>query len=234
MENIGLIISITLTLMVFSYVVGDNPLFKIAEHMFVGASVAYVILVAWHLVLFPFFFQTVAEVEGSVWLKLPPALLCLLMVFKVRPSQSKSVNALGSISLAFLIGVGAALAIQGALFGTLLPQTTALATIDLNPSSPLYANAPQGSIFLHNDFWSNIVVVIGAIGTLFYFTFTYRPQGLLGNVREWFVNFWAGVGRLIILITLGALFSNTISARVALLLSRVQFLADSIQIVFNF
>jgi hypothetical protein len=37
------------------------------------------------------------------------------------------------------------------------------------------------------------------------------------------------MGRWVILITLGALFSNTVSARVALLVSRIQFLADGVQ-----
>jgi hypothetical protein len=226
METIGLALSMALTLMVFSFIIGDNPLFKLAEHIFVGVSVAYVILVGWHLVIAPFFFLGISSDGYTLLLKLPPAFLCLFLIFKVRPNPSGVENLLGSISLAFLIGIGAALAIEGALFGTLLPQAAETAAINLNPSSAAYANAPGGNVMLHNDFWSNIVVVIGVVGTLFYFTFAYRPQKYLGGLREGFVNFWAGIGRLIILITLGALFSNTVSARIALLLSRVQFLVD--------
>ena len=228
METIGLLISMALTLMVFSYIVGDNPLFKLAEHIFVGVSVAYVVLVAWYGVVAPFFLTSLSD-GGGLWMKLPPALLCLLLIFKVRPSRSGVTNALGSIALAFLIGVGAALAIEGALFGTLFPQTLTAASINLNPAAPAYADAPEGKFYLHNDFWSNVVGVIGTVGTLFSFTFAKNKQKYLGGFREGFVNFWAGIGRLIILITLGALFSNTVSARIALLLSRVQFLAAGIQ-----
>lgn len=228
MESVGLIISMVLTLMVFSYILGDNPLFKLAEHIFVGVSVAYAIIVAWHLVIVPFFTADGTGIEGSLLMKLPAALLCLLLIFKVRPTTSPVANAFGSITLAFLIGLGAALAIEGALFGTLFPQVAVTAGIDLRPSTA-YQNAPYDLFFLHNDFLSNVVVILGTIGTLFYFTFAQRPQGPLAGFRERFVNFWAGIGRLIILITLGALFTNTVSARVALLLSRVQFLADGFQ-----
>jgi hypothetical protein len=51
----------------------------------------------------------------------------------------------------------------------------------------------------------------------------------MGGFREGFVNFWAGMGRWVILITMGALFSNTVSARIALLLSRVVFLVEGVQ-----
>ncbi len=230
MDTIGLLISLTLTLMVLSYILGDNPLFKIAEHIFVGVSVAYVVLVAWHLVLSPAFFQVQGQVNTLQLLtKLPPALLSLLLVFKVRPTQSSAAGALGSIGLAFLVGVGAAATVAGAVQGTLFPQTAAVAGINLNPANPAYADAP--SFWLHNAFLSNIVVIIGTVGTLFYFTFTYRPQGFLSGFREGFVNFWAGMGRWVILITLGALFANTVSARIALLVSRIQFLATGFHLL---
>ncbi|MEM7028373.1 MAG: hypothetical protein AAF629_02185 [Chloroflexota bacterium] len=240
MEQIGLLISLLLTLMVFSYVFGDNPLFKVAEHIFVGVSVAYALLVAWYLVLYPYFFQELMTAEGQFQsekylLKVPPALLSLLLFFKMgfgHLPRFKSIAGFGSITLAFLIGLGAALAIEGALFGTLLPQVTATIGLELRPSDA-YAGAPYGLYYLHNDFLSNVVVLLGTVGTLFYFTFTYRPTGLLSGFREGFVNFWAGIGRLIILITLGALFTNTISARFALLLSRISFLVDGFQQLFG-
>ena len=221
-EFIGLIISMLLTIMVFSYILGDNPLFKVAEHIFVGVSVGYAVLVAWHQVLVPTFFDGRTDV-GSLLSKLPPALLCFLLIFKIAPTQTGLGSALGSIALAFLIGVGSALAIGGALFGTLAPQTMASINLNLNPASPEFADAPYNLFFLDDVFLSNVVVLIGTVGTLFYFTFTHKPQGPLSNFREWFVNFFAGMGRWVILITLGALFGNIVSSRVAIFVSRLQF-----------
>lgn len=233
LEFIGLIVSLLLTLMVFSYLLGDNPLFKLAEHIFVGVSVGYAVLVIIHQVLWPSFFATNNDLFGLLG-KVPPAILCLLLIFKVLPTQNSTSSSLGSIALAFLVGVGAALAIAGAVMGTLYPQVLAVASTDLSPANPAYAIEPGSgnaalALLSNNAFLSNIITVIGTIGTLFYFTFTYKPQGPLSGFREGFVNFWAGMGRWVILITFGALFANLVSSRMALLISRIQFLTDSFQ-----
>jgi len=215
MVIIGPFIALILTLMVFSYIFGDNVLFKLATHIFVGVAVGYAIIVVFHKVLVP------AVISGDLLRVLPALLLCLLLIFKIRPATGNAVNALGNITLAFVVGVGAALAIGGVLFGTLLPQTSAMMDISLNPND--YPNTEQEVGLV--TWLNNIIIVLGTIGTFFYFTFAVRSHGLLGGFREGFVRFWAGMGRLMIIFTLGALFANTVSSRVALLVSRLQFLA---------
>lgn len=223
LEFIGLIISLILTLMVFSYIFGDNPLFKLAEHIFVGVSIGYAILVAWYQVLLPILNSHLTDTL-SLMTRMPAALLCLLLIFKVNPTQTRLGSALGSISLAFLIGLGAALSIGGALFGTLGPQMSMAALFSLTPQVSDLSTEQY-----INELFSNLVVLIGTLGAFFYFTFTYHPQGPLSGVRRAFVDFFAVPGRWIILITLGALFANTVSSRVALFASRLQFLADGFQ-----
>lgn len=214
METIGPFIAAGLTLMVFSYIFGDNVLFKLASHIFVGVAVGYAILVVWHQVFYP------ALTSGNLISVLPALILCVLLIFKIRPAQGGVTNALGSLALAFVLGVGAGLALGGALFGTLLPQTSAVANISLNPTHYPDTENEVGLVIWLN----NIIVVLGTIGTFFYFTFAVRSEGVLGGLRESFVRFWAGMGRLMLIFTLGALFANTVSSRVALLVSRLQFL----------
>ena len=48
------------------------------------------------------------------------------------------------------------------------------------------------------------------------------------------MRFFAGMGRLMIIFTLGALFANTVTSRMALLISRLQFLASQLQAFVNF
>jgi hypothetical protein len=72
---------------------------------------------------------------------------------------------------------------------------------------------------------NNVIIFLGTIGTLFYFTFAVRSHGPFSGLREGTIRFWAGMGRLMIIFTLGALFANTVGARVALLVARLQFLA---------
>lgn len=214
METIGPFIAAALTLMVFSYIFGDNVLFKLASHIFVGVAVGYAILVVWHQVFYP------ALTSENLMSVLPALILCVLLIFKIRPTQGGVTNALGSLALAFVLGVGASLAIGGALFGTLLPQTSAMANISLNPTHYPDTENEVGLVIWLN----NIIIVLGTIGTFFYFTFAIRSEGVLGGLRESFVRFWAGMGRLMLIFTLGALFANTVSSRVALLVSRLQFL----------
>jgi len=214
METIGPFIAAGLTLMVFSYIFGDNVLFKLATHIFVGVAVGYAMIVVWHQVFYPAFSS------GNIASVLPALILCVLLIFKLRPTQGGVTNALGSLALAFVLGVGVALAIGGALVGTLLPQISAMVNISLNPNHYPDTENEVGLVLWLN----NIIMVLGAIGTFFYFTFTVRSQGFLGGLREGFVRFWAGMGRLMLIFTLGALFANAFSSRVALLVSRLQFL----------
>lgn len=214
METLGPFIAAILTLMVFSYIFGDNALFKLATHIFVGVAVGYAIIIIWHQVFLP------TVTAGNLITALPALILCLFLILKIPAGQGNTFSALGNITLAFVLGIGAALALGGALFGTLIPQVAAMTGISLNPNH--YPNTQQevGLVIWLN----NIIVVLGTIGTFFYFTFTVRSKGFFGGLREGFVRFWAGMGRLMIIFTLGALFANTVSARVALLISRIQFL----------
>lgn len=215
--TIGPIIAAVLTLLVFSYIFGDNVLFKLAAHIFVGVAVGYAIIVVVYEVFIPIF--TSGRHIASV---LPALFLCFLLIFKIRPQQGSATNALGSIALAFVLGVGVALAIGGALFGTLLPQVSTTAGISLNPNHYPDTENEVGLV----KWLNNIIIVLGTLGTLFYFTFAVRARGFLGGLREGVVRFFAGMGRLMIVFSLGALFANTVTSRVALLISRLQFLAS--------
>lgn len=214
MELIGPLIAALLTLMVFSYIIGDNVLFRLASHIFVGVAIGYAIIVIIHDVFIP------SLTSGTF---VPALLLSALLIFKIRPTQNIVANSLGSITLAFILGVGVALAIGGALFGTLLPQTSST-VVTLNPFSDFYADT-ETEVGLVK--WLNtVIIVLGTVGTLFYFTFAVRSTGLMGGLREGVVRFFAGMGRLIIIFTLGALFANAFSSRVALFISRLQFLTS--------
>jgi hypothetical protein len=215
--SIGTIIAALLTFMVWSYLLGDNPAFRIAEHLFVGIAVGYAIVVAWFNVVQPALFGAVAPQSPA--LAAAPLVLCLLLMAKVRPAWS----GVGNIAVAFLVGVGAALAVGGALFGTLGPQVAATASLSLDPADYGDTQSALASPFL----WQNLAVLVGTVGTFFYFTFNTQPQGPLGGFRETFTRFWSGIGRWVIMMMLGALFANTVTSRFALLIGRVQWLLSA-------
>ena len=47
------IVAFLFTLFIFSYLIGDNPLFRLAVYIFVGVSAGYVAAVAYRQVLWP-------------------------------------------------------------------------------------------------------------------------------------------------------------------------------------
>jgi hypothetical protein len=214
--SIETVIAAVLTFMVWSYVLGDNPAFRVAEHVLVGTAAGYAAVVAWFNVVQPALRSAV--IPRPTLLGVLPLVLCVLLVTRVRPGWARWAG----ISVAFLIGVGSALAVGGALFGTLWSQLVATANLSLvssdhNDAQPVLTSAV---------FWQNLAVLIGTIGTFSYFAFHVRPQGPLAGFRGAFARFWSAVGLWVIMITLGALFANAAMSRFTLLIGRVQWLLD--------
>ena len=212
MDLVGVWVAFVLTLVVYSYLLGDNrlfrSLFRLAEHLFVGSAVAYAVVVAYHSVLYPRLIAPLSSDALGNWIALIPLVLGLLLLFKAKTSWSW----LGNISMAYLFGVGAALAIGGALFGSLWPQVRA---------TLLPVNAPGDWLTGVN----HLLLIVGTIGALLYFRFESTPsEGVVGRLWGGFLKVWAQVGRLVILIAFGVIFATTLGARLALLIGRLQFL----------
>ena len=76
-------IAFIFTLMILSYLIGDNPLFRIAVYIFVGVSAGYVAAVAFAQVLmpdlfYPFFY---GSLEQKLLLVVPLILSVLMLTF---------------------------------------------------------------------------------------------------------------------------------------------------------
>ena len=83
----GTIVAVVLTLMVFSYLLGDNLLYRLAEHIFVGVSIGYAVVVAFHAILASkLFLPMVAAIGEGDWQQLVllviPLVLGLLLLMK--------------------------------------------------------------------------------------------------------------------------------------------------------
>jgi hypothetical protein len=199
-------IAAILTLMVYSYLLADNPLYRLAEHLFVGSSVGYTAVIVFHNILRPHLFERLQENAADNWPYLIPLLFGVLLLTKA----GRSVAWLGNASLAFLFGVGAALAIGGALLGSFLPQIQA-SWLSLSPAT---AGGLEAAV-------DNLCIAVGTIGTLTYFYFTMGTGKKPGSKL---IRFWAVIGKWVILITFGAIFGNRIMSYVSLLIERVNFL----------
>ncbi len=208
METLGLLFGFILTLFVFSYLLGDNPLFRLAVHIFVGVAAGYALAVAWHGVLAPRLFSPIMEALNtgdlsSLSLLIWPLALCLLLAAKLSPRFS----GIGSISTAYLVGVGAAVAIGGAVAGTLFPQVNA-STEALNDEGLFYGS----------------IILLGTLSTLIYFNFGARAKADGEAQQNIILKVIGIIGQIFIAITFGVMFAGVYAAALTALIDRIQFL----------
>ncbi len=204
-------ISFLLTLMVLSYLIGDNPFFRVAVYLFIGVSAGYAAAIAWHQVLVPRLVTPL--LTGSLGVRLMaaiPLVLGLLLLFKLSPRNSH----LGNLPMAFLVGVGAAVAVGGAIMGTIIPQTQA----------SMNALKISGS----GQFWlerlsEGIVMLVGTLATLVYFSFGAKATAS-GPQRGKFINGLGWLGQVFIAITFGVLFAGVFMAAMTALIERLNFI----------
>lgn len=215
-------VSFLITVLILSYLIGDNPLFRAAVYVFVGAAAGYVAAVAWNEAINPALVQPVWTgtifTDPSQVVLVIPLLGSALLLFKLSPRLSH----LGQLPMAYLVGVGAAVTIGGAVIGTLFPQISA--TLDgFDLSSAGASGADTAFMFLNA-----VAVLVGVIGTLVYFHFG-ATQKADGSVqRNILVNILSWVGRVYIAVTFGVLFAGVYTAALTALIERM----DSIRSFF--
>jgi hypothetical protein len=217
-DLVGMIVGLTLTIMIFSYVVGDNALFRIAISIFIGVASGYAAVVAWYNVIWPQLIIPAAYGTQSERIYVIfPLVMSALILFKISPRLSP----LGNPAIAYLLGVGMAAAIAGAIFGTILPQS--LASMNLFDTGLV---PPDGDVIL--QLMKGSTILLGVFTTLIYFHFGVRQRASQPASRPRWLAGLAWVGQIFIAITLGALFAGVYSAALTALIERVHFIKDFI------
>ena len=199
--GVGVIVAAGLTLALYSFLYKDNPLFKFAEHAYVGVATAYTFGQIWYPTLYgelirPVFTDDPEVAEtASAWL-LVPTVLGILMLTRF----SRRFGWLSRISFAYYVGLGAGLAIPRVISANVLAQMTPT----LQPLS------------LSWEGLTLVLVLVGVVSVLIYFFFSVEHTGAVGVASK--------VGIWFLMISFGASFGYTIMARLSLLIGRVQFL----------
>ena len=140
-----------------------------------------------------------------------PLIGSILLFFKAFPRLSH----LGQLPMAYLVGVGAAVTIGGAVLGTLLPQISA--TFENFDVELAVARNSEPVLILAQG----ISILVGVIGTLAYFHFgaSQKEDGSVG--RNILVNILSWVGRVYIAIAFGVLFAGVYMAALTALIERM-------------
>jgi hypothetical protein len=195
-----------LTLFIFSFLYRDNPLFKLAEHLYVGVSVGYTIVKAYDTVIIHLIIKPIFE-HGEFALLIPVA-IGLLMLTRYVPKAAW----MSRYAFAFIVGMGSGLAIPRTISSFILKQIE-------DTVRPLLSTAGQdGMTFSMNllnpaSNLNAVIILVGVTSVLFYFFFSIEHSGPGKAV--------ARTGILFLMVSFGAAFGYTVMARMSLLIGRL-------------
>jgi hypothetical protein len=211
-------ISLVLTLLVFSYLLGDNFLYRIAVHVLVGVAAGYAVVVATEGVLVPWLNDTLlAETAGRSSETMAalrvigavPFLFGALLLLKFSPRLAP----VGDLGLAFIVGVGVAVAVVGAVAGTVVPL------------------AREAGQAVGGKAVNGLVILVGVITTLIYFQYlAVERRGEVHRPRP--VQALSVVGQLFVMVALGALYAGAILTSMAVfsdvIRKQLEFILDKV------
>ena len=212
LDIIGVWLLVLMTLCILSYLYGDNPFYKIAEHLFVGVSAGYVFALTWWDQIWPNLFgRLFPKFVGAGFdfspLYIIPLILGIFMLFRLIPSLSW----LARIAIAYIVGMAAGLKFYVYINSNILKQIQNSA-IDFTGSG--------WEIFNH------IIILIGVISALVYFFFSKEHKGAVGTISK--------IGIYFLMIKFGASFGFAVMGRISLLIGRFEDLINYSAAQYNY
>ena len=202
MISLGTLAAGIVTICIFSFLYRDNPLYRAAEHLLIGLSVGFTIVLLWNSVLTPKLLSPLF-VEGRFW-TIIPLVLSLLMLLRIKSSLSY----LSKPVIALIVGAGAGVSIPAMFDARILKQVAAT----ISPFAAI-ATAPETTFMI---VFEALIGLIGCITVMVYFFYT-RPD--TKTVRG-----ISAAGVYFLMIFFGATFGYTVTSRLTLLIGRIEFL----------
>ncbi|GMU55517.1 MAG: hypothetical protein AMXMBFR33_46630 [Candidatus Xenobia bacterium] len=198
-QTVGLFIAAFLTMCIFSFLYKDNPFYKFAEHVFIGCSAGYWMVLGYWTMIKP---NLIDRLMVGEWVFLVPAVMGVMLLLRLVPS----VSWVSRWSICFMVGITAGFQIVYTMEAQVLEQVSATIV-------PLWV---QGNF---SQTLANWILVVGVLTGLIYFYFSVEHKGPLFG--------WTSrIGIWVLMIAFGAAFGYTVMARVSLLIGRVLFFRD--------
>ena len=208
MATLGIWIAALLTLCIYSFLYRDNPFYRFAEHLLVGMSVGYIIVLTIYFGFIPYAWTPIktaitGEASALGYLTLIPIGMGLLFFARLSSRHAWLIR----YPIAILMGISSGIMIPNAL------QTDIFAQIG-GTIKPFSGIGSLGAF----EIIGVILMVIGVVCTLTYFFFSVEHRGPIAGISK--------VGIAFLMIGFGSAFGNTVMGRVALLIQRVDFLIN--------
>ena len=217
-HDFGVWVAALLTLFVFSFLYKDNPLYKFAEHVFVGVSAGYYIVLNFWTVIIPNMWDPLlksftgqgvnAGRVGFLAVELGdyrifmviPGILGLLLFTRFFGK----IGWMSRWSLAVIIGVYAGIKTTGFAQGDFVAQVQ-------GSLQPLWTGDLGTSV-------NAIIFTVGLITSLLFFFYSREHKGALGVASK--------LGIFFLMVSFGAGYGYTVMSRLSLLIGRFQFLLE--------
>lgn len=227
LDFLEMIVAAFITVMILSYVIGDNVLFRVATYLFIGVASGFAGAIAWENVVKPTLVQPLIDEgparlfssEGALTF-LIPWMLVLFLSLKLSPRLSR----FGSFPIALLAGVGAAVVVGGGITGTLVPLSLATAG-SLSPATAFPVSGESLSVWMERLI-SVLISILATISVLIYFRFSARRELTGGARRSRITEIFAYLGQVFIAVTFGVMYAGALMATIVILAQRFQFLHD--------
>ncbi len=210
--------SFILTLMVFSYLLGDLPLignlYRIAVYIFVGMTAAFTLIVSYEGVILPYLQDiqdqstswTMLGNRADIYIFFTALLFGLLLLLKPIKALSWLTNSV----FAVVIVVGASVGVVGALTGTLFPLLHATVALPENLTADFSALV------------DTLLIFVGTMTGLYYFHYQVRADGSLEQSRVG--RGFRHIGKVCLVTALGAIYASTLLSSLTVLTERIGFL----------
>lgn len=156
-----------LTLCIFSFLYRDNPFYKFAEHLFVGASAGYLLAVQYQNVIVP---NVIGKVSHGNLLPLIPLFLGVILLGRLWDRTS----GLARWSIAFYVGIYSGIAVPAYMQAQIFAQLAD-------------AVKPWGTGW---EMVNSALILLGFLSVLAYFFFSAPhtgPHGTFARIGIWFL-----------------------------------------------
>lgn len=190
-----------MTLGLYSYLFRENPFFRFCEHAYTGLSLAHLVVMGWANVRD----MGIGRLAKGELAAAFPVFLGVLLFARWHPKTAW----LSRYPVAYLVGAASGVTVTGVIEAGIMAQIRA-------------AMKPIKT-------WSNLVTLVFTVAALsvFFFIIGQKPEGQSGLARSalWkLVSASSYLGRLVLMVTFGAVFGSTVMARLGLFIPRLELL----------
>ncbi|MEN3001598.1 MAG: hypothetical protein ABDI19_07125 [Armatimonadota bacterium] len=203
-ERLGVWLSVLCTFAIYSILYRENPFYRFFEHLFIGLGAGYSLGPVLVDALYRYWYAPLAKEGYWAWAPIVPFSLYLYFIYSERYGW------ISRLVIGVLIGANAGLFFQEFSSRYLVQLNRTLA-------KPLWITSENPDL-TRPEIINNWIFIIFLLAVLTYFTFSFEHRGPVKRV--------ATMGRWFLMIGLGAMFGNTVMARMALLIGRIYYMLN--------